>query len=146
MSKITIKNISSATVSLFDSTLKLNKELNPGRMIPLTKEMYDDLSLDPGFVALIRGHYLRVDGLEEDEQVEITDKVYTKEDIEKMLKGKDVTAFAKFIPNATSAEKDTAVKTAVDLGITDNAFTVLIKKYCNVDIINAINVKHQIEQ
>ena len=146
MEKITIRNISSATVSLFDPILKLNKELIPGRTIALSKEMYDDLSLDPGFVALVRGHYIKIGGLEENDQVEIVNNVFTKDDIESMLDKKDVTAFAKFIPNATPAEKDTVIKLAVEKGITDNAFTVLIKKYCDVDIINAINVKHQSEE
>ena len=146
MSKITVKNISSATVSLFDPIMKLNKELIPGRVIPLTEEMYEDLSLDPGFVALLRGHYIRIDGIEEDEQVEIINDVYSKEDIDTMLEKKDITNFAKFIPKATAAEKETIIKLAVDKGITDNAFAALIKKYCDVDLINAINMKHQSEE
>ena len=43
MNKITIKNISSATVSLFDPIIKLNRELIPGRIVPITQEMYEDL-------------------------------------------------------------------------------------------------------
>lgn len=146
MSKITIKNISSATVSLFDPIIKLNRELIPGRAIPVSDEMYEDLSLDPGFVALLRGHYIRVDGVKEENQVEIVGNIYTKADIEKMLDDRDITTFAKFIPNASDAEKDSVVNLAVDKGITDNAFTILIKKYCNVDVINAISVKHQAEE
>ena len=146
MNKITIKNISSATVSLFDPIIKLNRELIPGRIVPITQEMYEDLSLDPGFVALIRGHYIRVDGVEDEEQIEIIKNVYSKDDIESMLNKRDVTTFAKFIPYATAAEKDTIIKLAVDKGITDNAFAVLIQKYCDVDIINAINVKHQTDE
>lgn len=146
MSKITIKNISSATVSLFDPIIKLNRELIPGRTIPVSDEMYEDLSLDPGFVALLRGHYIRVDGVKEENQVEIVGNIYTKADIEKMLDDRDITTFAKFIPNASDAEKDSVVNLAVDKGITDNAFTILIKKYCNVDVINAISVKHQAEE
>ena len=34
----------------------------------------------------------------------------------------------------------------VDNDITDNAFTALIKKYCGVDVISAINMKHQAEE
>lgn len=146
MGKITIKNISSATVSLFDPVIKLNRELIPGRIIPVTQEMYEDLSLDPGFVALLRGHYIKVNGLEEGNQVEEVGKVFSKTDIEEILDKRDITTFAKFIPTATAAEKDTVVNLAVDKGITDNAFTVLIKKYCGIDVINAINVKHQSEE
>ena len=30
--------------------------------------------------------------------------------------------------------------------ITDNGFIALIKKYCDVDIISAINIQHQLEE
>jgi len=63
-----------------------------------------------------------------------------------MLDKSDITAFAKFIPTATEAEKDSVVQLAVDKGITHSGFVALIKKYCDVDIINAINVKHQSEE
>jgi hypothetical protein len=63
-----------------------------------------------------------------------------------MFDKNDITGFAKFIPNATESEKDSVVKIAVDKGITSPAFVALIKKYCDVDIINAINMKHQAEE
>lgn len=63
-----------------------------------------------------------------------------------MLETLNITAFARFIPTATTAEKETVVKLAVEKGITNNAFVTLIQKYCNIDIINAINMKHQAEE
>ena len=63
-----------------------------------------------------------------------------------MLDNADVTAFAKFIPHATSAEKESAVQLAVDKGITNGAIVALLKKYCGVDVISAINAKHQAEE
>ena len=63
-----------------------------------------------------------------------------------MLDDLDITHFAKFIATATTAEKETVIKLAVDKGITHNGFVTLIKKYCDVDIINAINMKHQAEE
>jgi hypothetical protein len=35
---------------------------------------------------------------------------------------------------------------AIDKGITNSAITALIKKYCNVDVIKAINIKHELEE
>ena len=58
----------------------------------------------------------------------------------------NITEFAKFIPNAAEAEKETAVKLAIEKGITNSGFTALIKKYCGVDVISAINMKHQAEE
>ena len=63
-----------------------------------------------------------------------------------MLEKQDITAFAKFIPNAAPAEKDTVVQLAVDMGITNGGFVTLIKKYCDVDVISAINTKHLVEE
>ena len=63
-----------------------------------------------------------------------------------MFDTSDITAFAKFIPTAAQGEKDTVVKLAIEKGITNSAFTALIKKYCGVDVINAISIKHQSEE
>ena len=102
---------------------------------------------DPGTLALIRGHYIKVEGIEEDERVEEeTSPVFDVAAIEAFFTKNDVTGFAKFIPTATAAEKETVVRIAVDRGITSPAFTALIKKYCDVDVINAINMKHQAEE
>ena len=63
-----------------------------------------------------------------------------------MLLENDVTKFAKFIPNATEAEKESAVTLAVEHKITNAGIVALIKKYCDVDIINAISIKHDAEE
>ena len=63
-----------------------------------------------------------------------------------MILKNDVTAFAKFIPNATAAEKESVINLAIQHKVTNNAFVALIKKYCDVDIINAINVAHEAEE
>jgi hypothetical protein len=63
-----------------------------------------------------------------------------------MLLENDVTKFAKFIPHATEAEKDAAVTLAVEHKITNSGIVALIKKYCDVDIISAIAMKHDAEE
>jgi len=63
-----------------------------------------------------------------------------------MLLTNDITGFAKFIPHATAAEKESAVTLAIQHKITNNAIVTLIKKYCDVDVINAINVAHDAEE
>lgn len=146
MSRITIKNVSTSMVSLFAPAIKLNRELTPGREIPLSQEEYEELTFDPGFMALVNGHYIVVKGVAEEEQVSVVSNVYDKDMIEKMLITNNVTAFAKFIPNATIAEKESAVTLAVEHKITNAGIAALIKKYCDVDIINAINAKHDAEE
>lgn len=145
MGKITIKNISTATVNIVSD--KFRRELVPGRVVPINYSIYEDLMFDPGFNNLISGHFIRIDGIEnENAVVEQTGNIYDVAAINAMFDKKDYAGFAKFIPNATMAEKDTVIKLAVDKGITDNGFTALIKKYCDVDVIAAINTKHQAEE
>lgn len=146
MSQITMKNISTANIVVSVPEINFRRELAPGRTVPLTRAQYDDLMFDPGFTTLVRSHYISVSGIEENKQVEQVGEVFDTIAISKMLDDQDVTTFAKFIPNAAPAEKDTVVQMAIDKGITNSAITALIKKYCNVDVIKAINIKHELEE
>lgn len=145
MGKITLKNISTATVNIVSD--KFRRELVPGRTVPISQSIYEDLMFDPGFNNLISGHYIRIDGVEDDNAVVIDESpVFDVEAVKEMFEKKDYTKFAKFLPSATMAEKDTVIKLAVDNGITDGGFTALIKKYCDVDVISALNIKRQAEE
>lgn len=146
MGRITIKNISTGIVSLYTPELHVARELVPGRVLPLTEDEYASLSYDPGFNSLVQSHYIKVSGLEKEKAPIVEEKVFEATDISKMLDDLDIPAFAKFIPHATSAEKESAVQLAVDKGITNPAIVALIKKYCEVDVISAINAKHQAEE
>ena len=144
---ITIKNVSSSDVSIWLPGVNFNRTFTPGRKVIIDKDVYDELCNDPGALALIRGHYIKVEGIEDNERVEEeTSPVFDVAAIEAFFTKNDITGFAKFIPTATAAEKETVVRLAVDRGITNTAFTALIKKYCDVDVINAINMKHQTEE
>ena len=143
---IKIKNVSTSLVSLYAPSIRLNRELVPGRAIPVSQEEYEELTFDPGFVALLNGHYIVVEGLEEGQEVVESTPVFDADKIEQMLLKNDVTAFAKFIPTATIAEKESAVNKAVEHKITNAGIVALIKKYCDVDIISAIAMKHEAEE
>lgn len=142
---ITIKNISSATVVITEPNIRFRRELLPNRVIPISEEDYRELSFDVGFMALVRDHYIQIDGVEKGQEVEEVGEVVDRDAIAKMFDDNDITAFAKFIPTAAPAEKDSVVELAVQKKITNNAFTALIKKYCDVDVIQAINTKHLVE-
>lgn len=143
---IRIKNVSTSLVSIYLPNIRFNRELMPGREVPVSDEDYQEMTFDAGFMALVNGHYIKILGLEEEKQVAIVNNVYEAGEIEKMLLTGDVTAFAKFIPSATEAEKESAVTLAVQHKITNSGIAALIKKYCDVDLIEAINVKHQSEE
>ena len=143
MSKITIKNVSTATVRLYDPDTRFNRELMPGREIPISKEQYENFTYDSGFMNILRNGFITISGLAADEEVENITPSVGHVSIRKMLEDKDITGFAKFLPTATEADKETVIELARELKITDNAFTALIKKYCGVDVISAISIEHQ---
>ena len=149
MKNLTVKNISTATVLLVAPNIRFRRELAPGRVVPLTEEEYEELSFDTGFASLLNSHYIKLNGVNEGEEVnevQGSERIFSAEEIAKMFDKMDVTGFAKFIPTAAEAEKETAVKLAIEKGITNTGFTALIKKYCGVDVISAINMKHQAEE
>ena len=143
---IRIKNVSTSLVSLYVPSIRLNRELNPGRSIPVTDEEYEELTFDPGFMALVNGHYIVIEGVAEEQQVAEVGPVFDASKIQNMLLNNDVAGFAKFIPNATEAEKESAVTLAVEHKITNSGIVALIKKYCDVDVIDAIAKKHDAEE
>ena len=140
--KITIKNISSATVVISLFPIIQPRTLAPGRSMNLSREDYEELAVDVGFENMLNDHYVQVIGLEEPVQ----ENVFDTKSLENIVVKQDVTAFAKMIPTATQAEKETIVQLAIDNGVTNPAFVSLIKKYCDVDIISAINMKHLAEE
>ena len=143
---IKIKNVSTSLVSLYAPTIKLNRELIPGRSIQVSQEEYEELTFDPGFMALVNGHYIAIEGVAAEQQVAEVGPVFEANKIQDMLLKNDVAGFARFIVNATEAEKESAITLAVENKITNTGIATLIKKYCDVDIIHAIAVKHDAEE
>ncbi len=143
---IRIKNISTGLISLYVPSIRFNRELMPGREIPVSQEEYEELTFDTGFMSLVSGHYIKILGVEEQQAVEVVENIFEASEIERMLVENDVAAFMKFIPNATDAEKESAVTLAVEHKITNSGIIGLIKKYCGVDVIQAIAAKHDAEE
>ena len=143
---IRIKNVSTSLVSLYVPSIHFNRELIPGRAVPVSREEYEELTFDPGFMALVNGHYIVIEGVSAEQQVAEVGPVFDAGKIQNMLLKNDVSGFAKFIPDATEAEKESAVTLAVEHKITNSGIVTLIKKYCGVDIIDAIAKKHDAEE
>ena len=148
MGKITLKNISSATVVVGTSDGSMrSRSLSPNRVITLTPTEYEDLMYEPGIQNMIRGGYIKIEGVPEERAViETPTNVMSRDEIINMIEKRDFAAFTNYIKIAPSAAKDTIVQYVVENNITDNAFTALIQKYCGIDVIQAISVKHQAEE
>lgn len=137
---ISVKNISSATVVIAARDVNFRRKLAPGREVSMTQEVYDELSFDSGFEHLVTNGFLKIKGAKAEEVavIEPTQNVVERDEIKKILEDRDITKFAKMIPNASTATKESILALATELRVTDSAFSALIKKYCGVDIIDAI--------
>lgn len=144
MKDITLTNISTATVILSMSDLRFRRELAPGRSCKVDEEIFKEMQFDAGINSLIAGHYILVQGVEE-EVLPTETPVVDSARIAEILEKQDITTFAQFLPTAAQAEREAVVQIAIDKRIMAPAFVSLIKKYCGVDIVAAINLKHLAE-
>lgn len=149
MNKITVKNVSSSNVAIVAHDAKYRRELVPGREVAISQEIYEELMFEPGVLNLIKAGFIRFSGEAAAEAIEVAESTNTqvaeKKDIEEILKARDITKFTRLISKASVATRESIVKLAVDFGVTEKPFVALIKKYCDVDVIEAIAKKHQAE-
>jgi hypothetical protein len=145
---IKVKNISNYTIYVIAADYNFHRKLNPGREISVTQEVYDELTFDLGFEKLVRGGALKVTGVnaEVSEVIEVPYETLTPAEIKKIFEEKDYAKFTKAIQKASPATKESIIAVAVDNRISDNAFISLIKKYCGVNVIEAISVQVQAEE
>lgn len=144
---VSIKNTSNSNVVISVPDLDFRRELVPSRTVSVEKEKFEELSFDPGLQSLIRGGFLTVSGLDEEEASMVEaplGETTTREDVKKIYKAKDYAKFVKLVKNASPAAKEIITQVAVEEKLTDTGFVQLIKQYCdNFDVIGAINFQHQ---
>lgn len=145
---IKIKNISSYTLYVIAPDFKFHRKLMPNREVGVSQEIYDELTFDNGFEKLVRNGSLKVTGVDEtvSEVINVPFETLSPAEIKKIYEDKDYAKFTKVIQKASPATKESMVSVAVEMRISDNAFVSLIKKYCDVNIIEAISVQVQAEE
>lgn len=145
---IKIKNISSYTLYVIAPDFKFHRKLMPNREVGVSQEIYDELTFDNGFEKLVRNGSLKVTGVDEtvSEVINVPFETLSPAEIKKIYEDKDYAKFTKVIQKASPATKESMVSVAVDMRISDSAFVTLIKKYCDVNIIEAISVQVQAEE
>lgn len=141
---ITIKNVSTSVVTVIAHDYNFRRELTPGRTVPIDDEIFDQLTFDSGFQNMISAGYIKVNGVADEGVVETpVATVVEVDELEKIMKERNITRFAQIIPTASPATKQAVVELAVKHDVTDRAFSALIQKYCGVDILRAITIEHQ---
>ena len=85
MSQVQVKNVSSATVVIAAPDVNLRRELIPGRVIPLSKDDFEELSFDPGMQNLLRAGYLQVKGMDMKKQSKLLLMRFNKRMIQAFL-------------------------------------------------------------
>lgn len=154
MSKFSIKNVSTANTVLVCENLRFRRELAPNRSLNnLDQETFEELCAEPGIQVMIANGFLKVKADDEAGQeiikesaAEADREVLSYDEVKEIFANKDYTKFTKTIANATPATKDNFVRAAVEMKIVDNGFTALIKKYCGVDVMQAITIDSQTEK
>lgn len=142
---ITITNTSTAEVAIVSHELNLRRTLKPGQKTPLKPEELEFLSFDQGFQNLSKAGFIKVEG----EEVipgtieEPAGNVVTTPVLREIFQSRDISKFATIIKDSTPATRDAIVKLAIEYSVTEPAFAALIKKYCDVDIIEAVSVNHK---
>ena len=137
---IKVKNISSSNVTLICTPLHFRRPLTPSREIALTREVYDELSFDPGFQTLVEIGILKVSGAEEENAAVIESSLtsLSRDEIKKIFEEKNYAEFAKTIQDVSPATKESIIALAVEMRIVDKGFVSLINKYCDIDVLSAI--------
>ena len=145
---IKVKNISSYTIYVIAEDYNFHRKLNPGREISVAQEVYDELTFNLGFEKLVQGGALKVSGVDEtvSEVIDVPFTTLTPQEIKKIFEEKNYVEFAKVIQNASPATKESVISVAVDMRLSDKGFVELIKKHCNINIIEAISVQVQAEE
>lgn len=143
---ITVKNTSTASVTIIAPDYNFRRELMPGRSIPLPQEVFDELSFDTGFQSMVSGGFIKISGVDTEGIFDAPKEDTEAIEIDTIIKERNVTKFAKLIPTATPAVKDAIVKSMVANNVTDAAFTALVNKYCGVDVLQAITIARQSEE
>ena len=108
---IKVKNISSSNVTLICTPLHFRRPLTPSREIALTREVYDELSFDPGFQTLVEIGILKVSGAEEENAAVIESSMtsLSRDEIKKIFEEKNYAEFAKTIQDVSPATKESII-------------------------------------
>lgn len=153
MEKIKIKNVSSSTVVISARDLDIRRKLIPGRTVLLEKDVVEELAYDPGFNNLVKAGYIAIiaDTKEAKQYIsevlpDAKEQVITEKDIEAILNSRNIQELIKILKDATQATKESVVKIATSKKITDGGIAALIKKYCGVDVVQAISFSSQVEE
>ena len=77
------------------------------------------------------------------EDIEVPFETLSPAEIKEIYDKKDYAKFTKVIQKASPATKESMAQIAIEQRISDGAFISLIKKYCDVNVIEAISIQVQ---
>lgn len=159
-----IKNTSGFSILLSYPNAKARFDLTPNRQVSISEAVFEEMKYDAGTEDLLRYgviQFITEDGqkktLEEllnptpntENVSEIEDKtdgkiVLSKEEVIKLLQEGTIAQFTKTVKNASAATLETIGQMAIELSVADGARTELIKKYCGIDVLQALNYKRNL--
>ena len=146
MSKVKIKNVSDYRLSIILDNVRYRRDLNPGQETTLPEDVFEEFNYDNGCRNYMRNGFIKV----------ITDDVEIKEqlpeipadvdfDAAEVVTKKTIQELSKILVEASPSMKEKIVSAAIKNSVADAARVALIKKHCNVDVLEALNFQRSME-
>ena len=142
MSKVQIKNTSGYRISIILDNVRYRRDLNPGQETVIPEDVFEEFNFDNGCRNYMRNGFLKVitDDVEIKEQLpEIPEDVDM--DADDVVTNKSIAEFTAILKNASPAMKEKIVAAAIKNSTMDAPKVALIKNYCNVDVLQALNLQ-----
>lgn len=143
MSKVKIKNTSTYQVSIILDNVRYRRDLKPGQTTTLPDEaVVEEFNYDTGCRNYVKSGFLQV--ITDDESV-IEALPEAPADIEldvyALLTKGTVSQLEAALRTGSPALKERVIDVAIKNSIVDAARVMLIKKYCDVDVLQALNIQ-----
>lgn len=142
MSKVKIKNTSGYRISIILDNVRYRRDLNPGQETVIPEDVFEEFNFDNGCRNYMRNGFLKViaEDVEIKEQLpEIPEDVDM--DADDVVTNKSIAEFTAILKNASPAMKEKIVAAAIKNSTMDAPKVALIKNYCNVDVLQALNLQ-----
>lgn len=139
-----VKNICNSKVLINLPNVRFRTELQPKQERPLPDEVFYEFLYDPGCINMVKWGFLGViyDNNVED-KIEVESKTGLDIDVKDLLTNKPVKELTEVLKEASPALKDEIASKAIELSIADQGRCNIIKKYTNIDILNAMAMTRQ---
>lgn len=144
--KVQIKNLSSYGVTINLPNVRFRRSLNPYQSCTLPEDVFEEFNYDSGCREMVRAGAIKV--ITEDPEIKeqiVEVPAVVEVDIKELLTEKTVSELNNVLKEASANLRSRIAEEAINLSVADLPRVTLIKKYCNVDVVEAISLQRSVE-